>query len=908
MYRLRSIATARHSAWVGAAQFLAVALTVQSAYAQTGVQAVRPNAAEPNPVDAQIAAVARTLDVSPSVVLQIQSLMDDKGSRTPAQNKISSQLLYAARMYEGLAAAPGVPILRTNVVPTAAGRVAIDVIATTVTDDLLSAVGRAGGSLVSSSAATGVVHADLPLRALEILAARDDVRLIRPSIPPQPGGNPSSVKTISRSRLAPYRTAPATVAFSAELTPDGLSALNHALLPALLRTGSVDSEGDTTHRAILARTRYGTTGAGVNVGVISDDVLYLDQLQANSDLPAVGIATGQSGLSPSAAFETGEGTAMLKIVHDIAPGARLFFASGEPWSNGFYQNILDLRFQSHCDIIIDDLDDVYEPTFSDGYLSLAVNQVTNDGALYFSACGNQGDLSRGTSSCYEGDFNSGGSLTIPGRGVVGEVHNYGTAASPILYNRARVGTSVFLFWADPFDASGNDYDLYVTDSTGTVLKSSSTDTQNGTQEPLEVATAGANDRIYVVRRAGATRALHLTCGHDITGGLALATTGQTRGQSSAVAAFAVAAAPATNDYGFGGPFPGSFSASSPTEYFSADGPRRMFFDVSPSHRTTAITPGNFLYGTNGGAVRLKPDIAAADGITTSVPGFAPFYGTSAAAPHAGAIAALLKSYVTASDPSPPPGVTVLGPRLTTAEMRTVLTSGTLDVDARGVDRDSGYGLVMPILAIQFLQNALLPKSVTISLVNASSFKISWTTTLPSVGYLQYGPTVATALTASGGPGASVNHAVTITGVDPARATYYRLGATTPSGSISYLSPSALPLNAVAALRANIVLANLALSRAHVNGQPLMLARLTLTNTGKGTANDVQISAATLGGLPPTAPTAILPVDLGALTGSRAGIVDVYFPAAPKGTAESLLLTGADGDGGTFTATVHVILP
>src|SRR6185436_4353917 len=87
---------------------------------------------------------------------------------------------------------------------------------------------------------------------------------------------------------------------------------------------------------------------------------------------------------------------------------------------------------------------------------------------------------------------------------------------------------------------------------------------------------------------------------------------------------------------------------------------------------------------SGGAVRQKPDIAAADGVATTVPGFNPFFGTSAAAPHAAAIAALLKSY---------------NPLLTTAQIRQVLTSSALEIEGPGVDRDSGWGLVMALQAL-----------------------------------------------------------------------------------------------------------------------------------------------------------------------------------------------------------------
>ena len=84
-------------------------------------------------------------------------------------------------------------------------------------------------------------------------------------------------------------------------------------------------------------------------------------------------------------------------------------------------------------------------------------------------------------------------------------------------------------------------------------------------------------------------------------------------------------------------------------------------------------------------MRQKPDITAADGVTTDVLGFAPFFGTSAAAPHAAAIAALLKSYNT---------------NLTTPQIRTVLTNAALGIMSSGVDRDSGAGIVMALAALE----------------------------------------------------------------------------------------------------------------------------------------------------------------------------------------------------------------
>ena len=56
-----------------------------------------------------------------------------------------------------------------------------------------------------------------------------------------------------------------------------------------------------------------------------------------------------------------------------------------------------------------------------------------------------------------------------------------------------------------------------------------------------------------------------------------------------------------------------------------------------------------------------------------------FFGTSAAAPHAAAIAGLLKA---------------ANPSLTPAMVRDALQNTAIDNEAAGIDRDSGYGIIM----------------------------------------------------------------------------------------------------------------------------------------------------------------------------------------------------------------------
>src|SRR5262249_15815374 len=131
------------------------------------------------------------------------------------------------------------------------------------------------------------------------------------------------------------------------------------------------------------------------------------------------------------------------------------------------------------------------------------------------------------------------------------------------------------------------------------------------------------------------------------------------------------------------PFVGG--AANPTEPFSSDGPRRIFYFADG----TPITPGNFLFGTGGGLLLVKPDIAAADGVSTRTPRFSPFFGTSAAAPPAGAMGALVKS---------------AKPSATGGDIYNAMTSTALDIRAPGIDRDSGYGIVMAPAAINAIRH------------------------------------------------------------------------------------------------------------------------------------------------------------------------------------------------------------
>ena len=626
------------------------------------------------------AVVANAQDISDSAYQQISALLLEKESRTAVQLKLSASLVYAGNAVRGVSTGGvtdlGDPATTLHMGPQGA----LVKLKATVSAELLGAIQQLGGVVIYSSADRGSIQARVPVSAVEALAARGDVQTIAASFPPKAGGagltsilrrSPRSLPGRGRIGGAPFR-------------------LDQYLGSFFI--GSLTSQGVITHGANVAAQTYGANGSGIRVGVLSDSAEFLSALIGTGDLPPGTLNVADIDTTLNGGPGTSEGTAMMEIVYDLAPGVQLFFASAFNGEDSFADNIRLLRNTYHCDIIADDVSYSDEPPFQDGVIARAVNDVTRDGALYFSSAANAGNLTSGTAGTWEGDFHPAAASSSPlPPGYT--LHSFGAN------NFVRLATTaqdITLHWADPLGNSTNDYDLFVLNSAGTAVLGSSTTIQNGAgSDPVEeifsVNGFAANSRIVVVAKAGAQpRALHLgTFGAR----LQVFTNGETHGHNAPAGcvlsdpsclgrAFGVAAVAWNSARGALRPFVGG--AANPTEPFSSDGPRRMFYQADG----TPITPGNFLFGTNGGVVLIKPDIAAADGVTARTPGFSPFFGTSAAAPHAAAIAAIVKS---------------ARPSATGGEIFNALTSTALDIRAVGVDRDSGFGIVMAPAAV----NAIL---------------------------------------------------------------------------------------------------------------------------------------------------------------------------------------------------------
>lgn len=560
------------------------------------------------------AAAAAQVRPRPQALAQIRALLAEKAARTQVERKIASRLLYTLRMRRGRDVAPGIRLLHTGVELDPTGSLLVD-LRSEVTQRLLAEIAAVGGRVVGSWPGFDAVRAWLPAEACESIAGLPEVVRLRP----------------------------ADLAF----------------------TNADVSEGVEAHRVDLLRSTYGADGTGLHVGVLSDGVESLAALQASGDLPPVTVLPGQAGSG-------NEGTAMLEIVHDMAPGAELSFATAFGGVAGFAANILALR-DAGADVIVDDVRYFSESIFQDGPIAQSVDDVAAGGVLYFSSAGNEGNLGSGTSGVWEGDFVDSGTILQGspahdfGGGVLGNVVTWD---SPFVF---------MLQWSDPDGGSANDYDLFLLDSEMSSVVSSSTDEQNGNDDPYEIidsrVTNNTGHHLVVVLWAGAPRYLHL---NSFRGALGIATDGQIGGHTAAKGAISTAAVDVRSAAGPGGAFAGTESVQS----YSSDGPRLVFYQPDGIPLTPSLL-------SDGGSLRAKPQLAAADCVDTATPGFNTFCGTSAAAPHAAGIAAVLLELALSRGQG-------------SAAVRDVLLGSALDIEEPGFDYDAGHGLADALAAAQAL--------------------------------------------------------------------------------------------------------------------------------------------------------------------------------------------------------------
>jgi subtilisin family serine protease len=449
---------------------------------------------------------------------------------------------------------------------------------------------------------------------------------------------------------------------------------------AATRAGLVTSQGDTAMLADSARTGFGVDGTGMSVGTLSDSFDCLGGASADvasGDLPG-GVVVLQEYTGCSGAID--EGRAMMQIVHDVAPGAAQAFHSAFNGQADFANGILELA-AAGTDIINDDVIYYAEPMFQDGPIAQAIDTVKGMGVAYFSAAGNQARQS------YEDSFrDSGQSGYRPGS----TRHDYnaggGTDGLQSVTIPGNTQVVFVLQWDDPFysvsGGAGTDTDMDIILYSGngrTALAGGIVSNIGG--DPVEVFGILTNNgpaktyQVGIEHVAGPSpsRIKYVFFGNMTVNEYAT-DSGTAYGHPAAAGGQAVGAARYTQTPAFG-------QSPPQLEYFSSAGGVEILFD-------TAGNPVNDL--------RQKPEIVAPDGGDTTFfypgqdyesNGYPNFFGTSAAAPHAAGVAALLLDQ---------------DPALTPDALYTALQNTAIDMGDAGVDFDSGHGLVQAAAALALL--------------------------------------------------------------------------------------------------------------------------------------------------------------------------------------------------------------
>ena len=111
-------------------------------------------------------------------VRRMQAIFDEKESRTAAQKKIDSQLLYALKQKRG--ETRGVPTERIDIELDRKGRALVDITAR-VSPQVTSQIRKLGGIVISEDQRYHTIRARLALEKLEALATLKDVSFIAPA-------------------------------------------------------------------------------------------------------------------------------------------------------------------------------------------------------------------------------------------------------------------------------------------------------------------------------------------------------------------------------------------------------------------------------------------------------------------------------------------------------------------------------------------------------------------------------------------------------------------------------------------------------------------------------------------------------------------------------------------------------
>ncbi|HLO50880.1 MAG TPA: S8 family serine peptidase [Kamptonema sp.] len=515
--------------------------------------------------------------------------------------------------------------------------------------------------------------------------------------------------------------------------------------------GKVENQANRAMYADFARLLQNVDGTGITIGVISDsyDVNQTDAKNAADDIASgdipgstnpFGRTTPVQVLAETSGTGFDEGRALLQLIHDIAPGAKLLFhtasdSTGKSFTDRSVANAIRSLAAAGAKIIVDNVNGFDSPFFQDGDAAQAVNEVTSKGVTYFTSTANN------DRNGYDSAFINSGTVFNPGQLAIsiapqnnnpalggnipvqafkgGVAHDF-DPGSGIDYLQsfsldAGQRIALTLQWDDPFYVGGEvaapatDLDVYILNADGTAVVGGSA-IANAQISPTTGKPTGPIEFVFFTNTAKETTKFNIAIvkasGPDpqqmryifnapvgLPKNLEFPTNSSTLyGHKNTAGAIAVGATnyqdtPAFNQL-IGGPT---------LERFSSVGGIPILFDPNGKRLPQP-------------EVRLKPDIVAPDGVNTTfygisdpqgtgnfeADGFPNFFGTSASAPNAAAVAALMLQ---------------VAPWATPADVALAMTVTAVDMDDPGktgsdpgFDFASGYGFLnadraMTILAL-----------------------------------------------------------------------------------------------------------------------------------------------------------------------------------------------------------------
>jgi len=478
---------------------------------------------------------------------------------------------------------------------------------------------------------------------------------------------------------------------------------------ALRMAGQTTSQGVQAMAADLGRARYVLDGSGVTVGTLSDsydcDTAAFTRAAADiasGDLPS-NVLILKDLTDDSRCID--EGRAMMQLVHDIAPGARQLFYTAFISEPDFADGIRQLA-AAGADVIVDDIIYLSEPMFQDGFVAQAVDEVVAQGVPFFSAAGNNGRL--GYQSAYRGTSSQPVQVNTISR--LYRPHDFDPGPGQDIYQQLLVPggatISIVLQWDENFfslngnEGSRNDLDILLFNNppgpqpiAGGLFSGAGNNIGRDPVEILRYTNSGFNEEIvniFIGKRDDGSPApgflkyvIFNGSGSVINEYSDSSNNSTIYGHANAAGALAVGAADyrQTPAFGINPPLLESFSAPGLTPiYLNPDGSRKAASElrarpdfVAPNGTNTTFFPGPPGFSTD-----------------TDSDGFPNFFGTSAAAPHAAGVAALMLE---------------LRPDLSPAQLAAILSETAIDMESPGYDQFSGFGLIQADRALAQLGDA-----------------------------------------------------------------------------------------------------------------------------------------------------------------------------------------------------------